>query len=71
MPGLKQAGKNGSHRAVCTPMGNARLRRALWMPVVGTVRRAWLKPFYDGLIPRGKPPKLALVAAMPELLHAA
>ena len=42
------------------------------MPVVGAVRRnAWLKPFYDGLVARGKPPKLALVAAMRKLLHAA
>ena len=41
------------------------------MPVVGAVRRnAWLKPFYEGLIARGKPPKLALVAAMRKLLHA-
>ncbi len=72
VPGLKQSGKNGSRRAACAPMGNARLRRALWMPVVGAVRRnAWLKPFYDGLIARGKPPKLALVAAMRKLLHAA
>lgn len=72
VPGLKQSGKNGSRRAACAPMGNARLRRALWMPVVGAVRRnAWLKAFYDGLIARGKPPKLALVAAMRKLLHAA
>jgi len=72
VPGLKQSGKNGSRRAACAPMGNARLRRALWMPVVGAVRRnAWLKSFYDGLIARGKPPKLALVAAMRKLLHAA
>jgi len=72
VPGLKQSGKNGSRRAACAPMGNARLRRALWMPVVGAVRRnAWLKPFYDGLIARGKPPKLALIAAMRKLLHAA
>ena len=72
VPGLKQSGKNGSRRAACAPMGNARLRRALWMPVVGVVRRnAWLKQFYDGLIARGKPTKLALVAAMRKLLHAA
>ena len=32
VPGLKQSGKNGSRRAACAPMGNARLRRALWMP---------------------------------------
>jgi transposase len=72
VPGLKQSGKNGSRRAACAPMGNARLRRALWMPVVGAVRRnAGLKAFYDGLIARGKPPKLALVAATRKLLHAA
>ena len=72
VPGLKQSGKNSSRRAACASMGNARLRRALWMPVVGAVRRnAWLKAFYDGLIARGKPPKLALVAAMRKLLHAA
>jgi transposase len=72
VPGLKQSGKNPGRRAACAPMGNARLRRALWMPVVGAVRRnAWLKPFYEGLIARGKPPKLARVAAMRKLLHAA
>ncbi len=72
VPGLKQSGKNAGRRAACAPMGNARLRRALWMPVVGAVRRnAWLKQFYDGLIARGKPPKLALIAAMRKLLHAA
>ena len=72
VPGLKQFGRAGSCRAACAPMGNARLRRALRMPVVGSVRRdAWLKPFCDGLIARGKPPKLALVAAMRKRLHAA
>lgn len=71
VPGLKQSGKNPGRRAACASMGNARLRRALWMPVLGAVRRnAWLKPFYEGLIARGKPPKLALIAAMRKLLHA-
>ena len=72
VPGLKQSGKNGSRRAACEPMGNARLRRALWMPVVGAVRRnAWRKLFYDGLIAYGKPPEPALFAATRKLLHAA
>lgn len=42
------------------------------MPVVDALRRnAWLKPFYDGLIARGKLPKLALVVSMRKLLRAA
>jgi transposase len=53
------------------PVGNARLRMALWMPVLGAVRRnLWLKAFYDRLVAAGKPPKLALIAAMRKLLHA-
>ena len=52
-------------------MGNARLRSALWMPVLGAVRRnPWLRAFYERLRAAGKPPKLALVAAMRKLLHA-
>ena len=72
VPGLKQSGKNPGRRAACAPVGNARLRKALWMPTLGAVRRnAWLKAFYEGLIARGKLPKVALVAAMRKLLHAA
>jgi len=72
VPGLKQSRKNGRRRGACAPMGHVRLRRALWMPIVGAVRRnAWLKPFYDGLMARRKPPELALVAAMRKLLNAA
>ena len=72
VPGLRQSGKNLSRRAACAPVGNARLRTAMWMPVLGAVRRnPWLRAFYEGLIARGKPPKLALVAAMRKLLHAA
>lgn len=42
------------------------------MPVVGAVRRnAWLKPFSDGPVTRGKSPRLALVAALRKLQHAA
>lgn len=72
VPGLRQSGKNFAHRAACAPVGNARLRTALWMPTLGAVRRnLWLRAFYEGLRARGKPPKLALVAAMRKLLHAA
>jgi transposase len=33
-------------------------------------RNPWLRPFYERLIARGKPAKLALVAALRKLLHA-
>jgi transposase len=71
VPGLKQSGKRSPSRAPLAPIGNARLRMALWMPVLGAVRRnPWLKAFYDRLVAAGKPPKLALIAAMRKLLHA-
>lgn len=72
VPGLRQSGKKSARiRAPIAPMGNARLRRALWMPVLGAVRRnPWLRAFYERLRAAGKPPKLALIAAMRKLLHA-
>lgn len=71
VPGLRQSGKRTGSRAATSPFGNARLRRALWMAVLSAVRRNdWLKPFYERLRAAGKPPKLALVAAMRKLLHA-
>lgn len=71
VPGLRQSGKSTSARAPIAPMGNARLRMALWMPVLTAVRRnAWLRAFYERLRAAGKPPKLALVAAMRKLMHA-
>lgn len=72
VPGLRQSGKTSARiRAPITPRGNARLRRALWMPVLGAVRRnPWLRAFYERLRAAGKPPKLALIAAMRKLLHA-
>lgn len=71
VPALKQSGKRRPGRAGITPIGNARLRNALWMPTLTAVRRnPWLKAFYDRLRAQGKPPKLALVAAMRKLLVA-
>ena len=51
VPGLRQSGKqSGRSRASITPMGNARMRRALWMPVLGAIRRnPWLGAFYERL----------------------
>lgn len=71
VPALKQSGKRRPSRAGISPIGNARLRAALWMPTLTAVRRnPWLKDFYDRLRAEGKPAKLALVAAMRKLLVA-
>ena len=71
VPALKQSGKRQPRRAGCSAIGNARLRKALWMPTLTAVtKNPWLKAYYDGLIARGKLPKVALVAAMHKLLGA-
>lgn len=71
VPGLKQSGKRRSASASLNPIGNARLRAKLWMPTLTAVRlNPWLHAFYKGLRARGKPAKVALVAAMRKLLHA-
>lgn len=71
IPGLRQSGKRQGTRAGLTPHGNARLRAKLWMPTLTAVRKnAWLKAYYEGLLRRGKLPKVALVAAMRKLLIA-
>jgi transposase len=71
VPALKQSGKRTSSRAGLTPMGNARLRAALWMPTLTAVQKnPWLKAHYERLRARGKLPKVALVACMRKLLTA-
>jgi len=71
VPGLRQSGKSNRARAAITPFGNARLRMALWMPVLAAVRcNAWLRAFYERLRSAGKPAKVALVAALRKLMHA-
>jgi transposase len=71
VPGLKHSGKRKPGRAGLSPVGHAKLRRALWMPTLTAVRRnPWLRAFYERLRAAGKLPKVALVAAMHKLLHA-
>ena len=71
IPALKQSGKRNSTRAAMTPIGNARLRAALWMPTLTAVRKnPWLRAHYQQLRQRGKLPKVALVACMHKLLFA-
>lgn len=71
VPGTYKSGlRQGDNASLC-PLGNARLRRALYMTTLGAVRRnPWLREFYEGLRARGKLPKVALLAAMRKLLMA-
>ncbi|RMG13973.1 MAG: IS110 family transposase [Planctomycetota bacterium] len=71
VPGLKLSGKKKGVRAPLASYGNARLRRALYMPTLTAIRLSpWLRAFYERLRARGKPGKVALVACMRKLLHA-
>lgn len=71
IPSLRQSAKRKPSRAGLTPVGNARLRTALWMPTLTAVRfNPWLRAHYQHLRARGKLPKVALVACMHKLLLA-
>lgn len=71
VPGTASSGKHQPRSASISPIGNARLRRALWMPTLTAVRKnPWLRAFYERLVAAGKKPKVALVAAMNKLLRA-
>jgi transposase len=70
-PRLRQSGKRRFSGTAVIRLGNARLRKALWMPVLTAVRfNPWLRDYYERLVSRGKPRKVALVAAMRKLLAA-
>ena len=71
VPALKHSGKQTPRRAGLSPIGKAALRRALWMPTLQAVRTSpWLRAFYEGLRARGKPGKVAVIAAMRKLMIA-
>jgi transposase len=71
IPALRLSGKSNSMRASLTPIGNAALRSALYMPTLTAVRRSpWLKAFYQRLISKGKPHKVALLASTHKLVAA-
>ena len=71
-PAHKHSGKHQPKSSSLSPIGNRRLRRALWMPTLGAATQSnpWLMSFYRRLIQRGKPHKVALCAAMRKLLSA-
>lgn len=71
VPALRHSGKRAPLRAGLHPVGNARLRRGLYMATLSAVRHnPWLRAFYGGLVARGKPKLVALTAAMRKLLSA-
>jgi transposase len=71
VPRLHQSGKRRFSGRVAIPLGNARLRRALWMPVLVAVRlNPWLHAYYWRLRRAGKRPKVAMIACMHKLLVA-
>lgn len=71
VPALRHSGKRTPLRAALHPVGNARLRRGLYMATLAAVRfNPWLRAFYHRLLARGKPKMLALTAAARKLLTA-
>jgi len=68
-PRLRQSGKRRFSGSAAIRLGNARLRKALWMPALTAVRfNPWLRAYHEGLVSRGKPHKVALVASIRKLL---
>jgi len=71
VPGTRLSGLASPRSASLSPIGNARLRRSLYMTTVGAVRHnPWLRAYYERLRAKGKPPKVALIAALRKLLMA-
>lgn len=71
VPATRLSGLHRPTRARISSIGNARLRKALWMPVLSSVRHnPWLRDYYQRLRKRGKHPKVALTAAMRKLVSA-
>jgi transposase len=70
VPRLHQSGKRRFSGRVAIPLGNARLRRALWMPVLVAVRlNPWLRLLLAPA-PSRKAAKVAMIACMHKLLAA-
>lgn len=71
IPRLRQSGKKRFTKGPAIPLGNARLRKSLFMVVLQLIRRnAWLRQYYERLRAAGKPGKVAVIAAMRKLLVA-
>lgn len=70
-PRAHQSGTSVDRPARISKVGNAHIRRALYMPALVAVRHcAEVRAFYEKLVARGKTPLQAYVAVMRKLLHA-
>jgi len=70
-PRAHQSGTSVHKPARLSKVGNAHIRRALFMPALVAVRHEpHVKAFFDKLVARGKTPLQAYVAVMRKLLHA-
>ena len=70
-PQVKHSGKWTPSRAAAGALSNSRLRAKLWSPTVVAKRcNPWLKQYYDRLVDKGKPKKVAIIACMRKLLLA-
>jgi transposase len=68
-PHHHQSGTSVKKKSRIDKRGNARLRKALYMPaLVAAQHHPVLRCFYQRLLDRGKPKKVALVAVMKKLL---
>ena len=71
IPRLRQSGKRRLSGRRMLPLGNARLRRALWMPTLSAIRvNPWLRAYYLRLRAADKRAKVAIIATMHKLLAA-
>ena len=71
VPATRLSGLHRPNTARISAIGNARLRKALWMPALSAVRaNPWLRDHYQQLRARGKHPKVALTAVMRKLVTA-
>lgn len=70
VPQVKHSGKRNPSRAASGVLSNARLRAKLWNPTLTAIRHnPRLGEFYDRLLKRGKPKKVAIIACMHKLLR--
>ena len=70
VPAQRQSGTSIRGKSHLAKQGNARLRRALYMPTLVAVQfNPILKRFYQRLLEKGKPKKVALIACMRKLLN--
>jgi transposase len=70
-PRAHQSGTSVDKPARISKVGNAHIRRALYMPALVAVQHnAHVRAFFDKLVARGKTPLQAYVAVMRKLLHA-